>query len=597
MSESHSTNAANNAASHTAPGQFEVWAPKGQKVRVTVDGEEHDMQPDAERAGWWVLDPATVAPQPGQHYTFSLFDGTQWSIPMPDPRTRLQPEGVHGPSEVVSTDFAWNDDNWSGIPTKDMVIYELHVGTFSPSGTFAGVIEKLDYLAELGVNTIELMPLQPFAGTRNWGYDGVDWFAVHETYGGPQGLKELIDAAHTRGIAVLLDVVYNHFGPEGNYNDEFGPYLTDGLTAWGEVINISGPGSDEVRAYILDTVRQWLGEFHADGLRLDAVQTYDDRLAFSIMEEIARIGDDLAADTGVPRTVIGESDQNDPRLISAPERGGYGLEGHWLDDLHHGIHTLLTGEKQGYYADYGTTEILADTLRNGYRFRNSFSQYRARTHGRELDLSHVAPWHLVSYTTNHDQTGNRAAGDRPSQNLTPTQQVLKAAVLLHSPFTPMLFMGEEFGADTPFPFFVSHSNEQILEGTRQGRLHEFSRQGWDHDEVPDPGNEDTYTSAKLSWTFTDEQQQVHDAYKRLIQLRREHGCNREDLRTLEVDNGEKWLTMADGSDDGTVVLAANFSDEPVTVPVGGTLLYSFTDPQVGADETVLDPWGIAYIQR
>lgn len=579
-----------------APARFEVWAPRAHRARVHIEGEDFPLAPDTDREGWWVLDPATAEPTPGARYAFSLFDGTQWSHPMPDPRTRAQPDGVHGPSEVVGTEFDWTDDAWAGIETKDLRIYELHVGTFSPAGTFEGVADKLDYLSELGVNAIELMPVQPFPGTRNWGYDGVDWFAVHDAYGGREGLKTLIDAAHSRGIAVLLDVVYNHFGPEGNYNNAFGPYLAGGRTGWGEVINLSGSGSDEVRAYVLDAVRQWLGEFHVDGLRLDAVQTYDDRLAFSIMEEITRVAEEIAAETGVPRTVIGESDQNDPRLISDVSRGGYGLSGQWLDDVHHGIHTLVTGEDEGYYVDYGTMDILADTLRNGYRFRNSYSRYRGRTHGRELDLAHVAPWKLITYTTTHDQTGNRAAGDRPSQNLTPAQQVLKAAVVFHSPFTPMLFMGEEFGARTPFPFFISHTDAGLIEGTRQGRLDEFARQGWDAADVPDPASPDTYESAKLDWEFSEQQTQVLEAYRRLLALRSEYGCDREDLRRLRVDHGEQWLTMADEA-DSAVVLAANFSGEPVRVPVGGTLLYSFTEPEVGADETVLDPWGFAYIQR
>lgn len=580
--------------SHVVPARFEVWAPRAHQVRVHVEGTDFALAPDSAREGWWVLD--DIAPQPGARYSFSLFNGTQWSHPMPDPRTRAQPDGVHGPSEVVSTEFSWTDSAWAGIETKDLRIYELHVGTFSPEGTFAGVINKLDHLTALGVNAIELMPVQPFPGTRNWGYDGVDWFAVHEAYGGREGLKKLIDAAHSRGIAILLDVVYNHFGPEGNYNNAFGPYLAGGRTGWGEVINLSGPGSDEVRAYVLDAVRQWLDEFHVDGLRLDAVQTYDDRRAFSIMEEITHLADEIAAETGIPRTVIAESDQNDPRLISDVDRGGYGLSGQWLDDVHHGIHTLVTGENQGYYVDYGTMGILADTLRHGYRFRNSYSRYRGRTHGRELDLAHTAPWKLVTYTTTHDQTGNRAAGDRPSQNLTPAQLVLKAAVVFHSPFTPMLFMGEEFAAQTPFPFFVSHTDEGLLEGTRLGRLEEFSQQGWDATDVPDPASPDTYEQAKLDWEFSEQQRDVFDAYQRLLQLRSEHGCNREDLRNVRVEHGERWLTMANDSDDA-VVLAANFSDEPVTVPVGGTLLYSFTTPEVGADETVLDPWGFAYIKR
>ncbi|AQQ15606.1 Malto-oligosyltrehalose trehalohydrolase [Corynebacterium glaucum] len=569
--------------------RFQVWAPHARDVRITIDGATHDMR--AEDRGWWFCD---EVPQAGQRYTFSLFDGTEWTKPLPDPRTRSQPDGVHGPSEVVADDFEWTDHDWAGIHLRDQVIYELHVGTFTPEGTFNAVTDKLEYLAELGVNAIELMPVQPFAGTRNWGYDGVDWFAVQHSYGGPEGLKRLVDAAHAEGIAVILDVVYNHFGPEGNYNPLFGPYTTHGRTGWGDVVNISGPGSDEVRAYILDSVRQWLSEFHVDGLRLDAVHAYDDRRAYSLMEEIRRVADEVADETQVPRTIIGETDQNDPRIVNDESRGGYGLSAQWLDDVHHCVHTLITGERQGYYIDYGTVELLADTLRNAYRFRDTWSEFRARTHGRPLDLSQVAPWRMVTFTTNHDQTGNRAAGDRPSQSLSPEQLALRAATILLSPFTPMLFMGEEFGARTPFPFFVSHTDDELARMTREGRLQEFARQGWNYADVPDPLDPKTFESARLDWEFEKEQVLLHDAYRELLEIRRTRGFNREDLRELQVEHGETWLTMRDAA-EGSVTFAANFSDAPVTVPVGGELVYSFTTPKVGAEETVLDPWGFAVL--
>ena len=428
---------------------------------------------------------------------------------------------------------------------------------------------------------------------RDRGYDGVDWLAVHAGYGGPEGLKRLVDAAHAKGIAVILDVVYNHFGPEGNYCGLFGPYTTAGRTDWGDVVNISGPGSDEVRAYILDAVDQWLGEFHVDGLRLDAVQAYDDRRAYSIMEEIRKVADANAARDGVPRTIIGETDQNDPRIVNDESRGGYGLSAQWLDDVHHSVHTLLTGEQQGYYQDYGSIEILADTLQHAYRFRDTYSAYRARTHGRALDLSHVAPWRMITYTTNHDQTGNRAVGDRPSASLSPEQLTLRAAVILLSPFTPMLFMGEEFGALTPFPFFVSHGNEELNRMTREGRLHEFARQGWNSSDVPAPSSPDTFHAARLDWEFGEREQKLYDAYSTLLKLRKDHGFSRDDLRTLEVNHGEAWLTM--GEAGNPIVLAANFSDAQVEVPVCGELVYSFTAPQVGEASTTLDPWGFAVI--
>ena len=574
---------------------YEVWAPYARGMRLIIGDTTHEMHADTARTGWWVAD---ETPKDGQRYAFSLFDGTEWTKPLPDPRTRSQPDGVHGPSEVVSPEFGWTDQHWRGLHLKEQVLYELHVGTFTPQGTFDAVAEKLQHLADLGVNSIELMPVQPFAGGRNWGYDGVDWFAVEASYGGPEGLKRLVDAAHAAGIAVILDVVYNHFGPEGNYNGLFGPYLTAGHTGWGDVVNISGPGSDEVRAYILDTVRQWLSEFHIDGLRLDAVHAYDDRRAYSIMEEIRQVADEVAEKTQVPRTIIGETDQNDPRIVNDESRGGYGLSAQWLDDVHHCVHTLITGETQGYYVDYGSVDILADTLTHAYRFRNTWSTYRARTHGRPLDLAHVAPWRMVTFTTNHDQTGNRAVGDRASQSLKSEQLVLRAAVILLSPFTPMLFMGEEFGAQTPFPFFVSHTDEELNRMTREGRLLEFSRQGWVASDVPDPSDPQTFAAAKLDWSFSSEQRQLLDAYTRLLSIRREHGFNRDDLRELQVDHGQTWLTMRQrDTSPGSIVFAGNFSDGEATVPVSGELLYSFTSPRVDvqAGELRLDPWGFAVL--
>ncbi|STC68284.1 malto-oligosyltrehalose trehalohydrolase [Corynebacterium pilosum] len=573
---------------------YSVWAPFAHDIRLKLNGSTVDMRresdPHKKRAGWWTCD--TVA-RPGDRYGYEVFDGDEWSITLPDPRTKSQPDGIHGLSEVIDPHFDWTDDAWTGRVLPGQVIYELHVGTFTPEGTFAGIVDKLDYLKDMGVTTIELMPVQPFGGERNWGYDGVDWFAVQESYGGARGLKELVNAAHNKGIGVILDVVYNHFGPDGNYNGFFGPYTAGGSTGWGEVVNISTHGSDEVRRYILDTVKQWLDEFHIDGLRLDAVHSLDDRGAFSIMEQIQYIAHQVEARTGIPRSIIAESDLNDPRLITPEANGGYGLAGQWVDDIHHALHTVVSGEQHAYYEDFGTIELLADTLRHGFRFRNSWSGYRGRTHGRAIDLSTTSPAHLVTYTTTHDQTGNRAQGDRPSQNLTPNQQVLKAAVILFSPFTPMLFMGEEFGATTPFPFFCSHTNDELNRLTREGRFREFARSGWDSSEVPDPAAEETFESAKLDWDFTAEQQAIHAAYTRLLALRRELGLSRSDLRELQVDHGPTWLTM--GYDD--VVLAVNLGNEPAVAPVGGELIYSFTNPEVRENETHLDGWELAIIRR
>lgn len=570
--------------------KFEVWAPYAHDVKVVVDDVEHPMRRNDERRAWWISDVDKVA---GQRYGFSLFDGAEWSAPLPDPRSTRQPDGVHGLSQVSDPDFEWTDQHWTNYELKGQVIYELHVGTFTEEGTFDGIVDKLDYLVDLGVTTIELMPVQPFGGERNWGYDGVDWFAVQESYGGPEGLKRLVDAAHRRGVGVYLDVVFNHFGPDGNYNGNFGPYTTAGTTGWGDVVNFSGANSDEVRAYVLDAVRRWLTEFHIDGLRLDAVHSYDDREAYSIMEQINMLADEVEAEFGPNPIIIAESDLNDPRIISDYAVGGYGLDAQWLDDVHHALHTVVTGENNAYYEDFGTVEILADTLRHGFRFRNDYSSFRGRTHGRALDLATIPPWKLITYTTTHDQVGNRAQGDRPSQNLTPAQHALKAAVIFFSPFTPMIFMGEESFAQTPFPFFVSHTDEDLMRLTREGRAHEFARYGWDFNDVPDPADPATFESAKLDWEFDEQAVAMYEAYKTLLALRRELNLAREDLRELQVEHSGSWLTM--GYDD--VFLAANFSAEPVAVPAGGELIYSFGSPRVTHEETRLEPWGFAIIKR
>lgn len=573
-----------------------VWAPSAEAVRLitrSAEGGEDTHPMHRTTHGWW---DSEVSVTPGLRYGFRVDTGQGWSPTVPDPRSTSLPDGVHGLSRVDDTGFPWTDRDWTGRVLPGSVLYELHVGTFTADGTFAGVVEKLPYLRELGVTAIELMPVQPFGGERNWGYDGVAWHAVQESYGGREGLKTLIDAAHRHGIAVYLDVVFNHFGPDGNYNGVFGPYTTAGNTGWGDVVNISGPDSDEVRAFILDAVRQWFSEFHVDGLRLDAVHAMDDTGAVSIMAQLQQVADEVTARTGVPRSLIAESDLNDPRVVTAPEAGGYGLAGQWVDDIHHALHTLVTGEDHAYYADFGSLEALVKTLREAYYFTGNYSSYRGRNHGRPVPLRQIPAHRFVTYTTTHDQTGNRAGGDRPSMSLSPAQQVLKAAVIYCSPYTPMLFMGEEFGARTPFPFFVDHTDEELNRLTREGRRREFARSGWSDDQVPDPAAEQTFDSAKLDWDFDDTATEIHHAYRTLLQLRAEHGLARPRLDELLVSRGgadETWLAM--GHED--VILVANFSAEPTTVPYGGELLYSFTGPQVSATSTTLDAWGFALLRR
>lgn len=567
---------------------YRVWAPRPEDVRLHLNGETIPMtQTDG---GWWIAD---REPQVGDRYGFELFDGTEWSKTVPDPRSQYQPDGVHGLSEVISPDFAWSDDAWTGRILPGSVIYELHVGTFSPSGDFDGVIERLDYLKDLGVTAVELMPVQPFGGNRNWGYDGVLWHAVHSGYGGPTGLKKLVDACHNAGIAVYLDVVYNHFGPDGNYNGMFAPYTAGGSTGWGEVVNINGPDSDEVRRYILDSVTRWFEEFHLDGLRLDAVHSLDDNGAFPLLEQMTVASEAIAATTGIPRSLIAESDLNDPRLVTSREAGGYGMHGQWVDDIHHALHTLVSGERNGYYADFGDTATLASTLEQVFHHTGQVSTFRGRSHGREIRRDVTPASRFVTYTTTHDQTGNRAVGDRPSMNLTPAQQLLKAAVIYCSPYTPMLFMGEEYGATTPFAFFCSHTDDELNRLTSEGRTREFARLGWDPETIPTPSEESTFTDSKLDWAFTPEQEAILEGYRTLLRLRRELGMSQPDLLSMEISHGPEWISMANGGG----ILVANFSDSDVEVPFGGELIYSFTSPEVREDSTVLDAYGFAVLRR
>lgn len=567
---------------------YRVWAPRPEDVRLHLNGETLPMT--RTDGGWWVAD---RSPEVGDRYGFELFDGTEWSKPLPDPRSHHQPDGVHGLSEVISPDYQWTDSEWTGRILPGSVIYELHVGTFSPAGDFDGVIERLNHLRDLGVTAVELMPVQPFGGNRNWGYDGVLWHAVHPGYGGPTGLKKLVDACHNAGIAVYLDVVYNHFGPDGNYNGMFAPYTAGGSTGWGEVVNINGPDSDEVRHYILDAVARWFEEFHIDGLRLDAVHSLDDNGAFPLLEQMTVVAETVSATTGIPRSLIAESDLNDPRLIASREAGGYGLHGQWVDDIHHALHTLVSGERNGYFSDFGDTATLASTLERVFHHTGQISTFRGRSHGREVRRDVTPASRFVTYTTTHDQTGNRAIGDRPSMNLTPAQQMLKAAVIYCSPYTPMLFMGEEYGATTPFAFFCSHTDEELNRLTSEGRTREFARLGWDPDTIPTPSEESTFLDSKLDWAFTPEQEKILEGYRTLLHLRRELGMSQPDLLSVEISHGPEWISMANGEG----ILVANFHDSAVEVPFGGELIYSFTSPKVREDSTVLDAYGFAVLRR
>jgi maltooligosyltrehalose trehalohydrolase len=536
---------------------FEVWAPE-KTVKLRLAGEDREMERGSD--GWWRL---SAPVPPGTDYAFTLpdFDG-----PLPDPRSPWQPSGVHGPSRLYDhSAFAWSDALWTGRQLPGAVLYELHIGTFTAAGTFDAAIERLDYLVELGVDLVELLPVNSFNGDHNWGYDGVCWYAPHEVYGGPDGLKRFVDAAHARGLGVVLDVVYNHFGPSGAYAPMFAPYLAPaGSNPWGASLNLDGPQSDEVRRYIIDNVLMWLRDYHVDGLRLDAVHALADQSAVNLLEQMAVEVESLSTSLGRPLSLIAESDLNDPRLITPREAGGYGLQAQWDDDVHHALHTLLTGERQGYYGDFGSLECLQTVLEGAFFHADTWSSFRQRRHGRPVNRALLPGHRFVAYLQNHDQIGNRAVGDRLSALLSPGLLKVGATLLLTSPFTPMLFMGEEWAAGSPWQFFTSHPEPELAAAVQNGRRREFAAHGWAEAEVPDPQDPATFQRSKLDWDELEKpgHAEILDLYQRLIALRR----SRPDLSNpwldkVEVWHGDQYVVMRRGN----CAVAANLATVPQTV--------------------------------
>ncbi|MEV4707388.1 malto-oligosyltrehalose trehalohydrolase [Actinoplanes sp. NPDC049316] len=537
---------------------FEVWVPE-KTVKLRIDGVDRDMERGDD--GWWRLEVPGAGH--GTDYAYVL---PEHDTPLPDPRSRWQPEGVHGPSRVYDhSAFAWSDGAWTGRQLPGSVLYELHVGTFTPEGTFDAAIERLDHLVELGVDLVELLPVNSFNGEHNWGYDGVCWYAPHEAYGGPDGLKRFVDAAHRKGLGVVLDVVYNHFGPSGAYAPMFAPYLSAaGANPWGASVNLDGPLSDEVRRYIIDSVLAWLRDYHIDGLRLDAVHALVDHNAVHLLEQIAAEVESLSTHLGRPLSLIAESDLNDPTLITPREAGGYGLQAQWDDDVHHALHALLTGERQGYYGDFGSLECLETVLTGAFFHANTWSSFRRRHHGRPVDRARVPGYRFVAYLQNHDQIGNRAVGDRLSATLSPGLLRVGATLLLTSPFTPMLFMGEEWAASNPWQFFTSHPEPELAEAVQTGRRREFAEHGWAEAEVPDPQDPATFERSKLDWSERDKpgHAEILDLHKRLIALRREHAdLSDPRLDRVEVWHGDQHVVMR----RGRCIVAANLASVPQTV--------------------------------
>jgi maltooligosyltrehalose trehalohydrolase len=533
---------------------------------------------------------ARAAAVPGTPYAFSL-DGAE---PRPDPRGLRLPDGPHGWSAVHDPgDYAWSDTRWEGVELEGAVIYELHVGTFTAEGTLEAAVARLDHLVELGVDLVELMPLAPFPGERGWGYDGIAPYAVHESYGGPEALQRFVDAAHARGLGVCLDVVYNHLGPDGNYLAEFGPYLTDTHhTPWGQALNLDAADSEPVRRWVLDNVAQWLRDFHLDALRLDAVHELHDDRATHLLEEMAREVDELARELGRPLWLIAESDRNDPRTVTPRGRGaavgGLGVHAQWADDVHHALHVALTGETQGYYTDFAAEGALEKVLRTPFFHDGTWSSFRGRAHGRPVDPVSVPGWRFVASLQTHDQVGNRATGDRLSATVSPGLLACGAALLLTSPWTPMLFMGEEWGAATPWQYFTDHTDPALGAAVREGRRSEFAAHGWGREQVPDPQDPTTFEASRLDWSEPGREPHARLLawYRALIRLRRD----RPDLRDPRLDRVHAHHDPQTGLvavGRGEHRLLANLGDAPVEVEAAGSVLLSW-EPDVRPREGVLE---------
>jgi len=545
--------------------RFRVWAPKAQRVELLLTApREQVIAMRREPRGYFstVVDDIDVA---AARYLFRLDDADAW----PDPASRFQPDGVHLPSAIVAPDFDWSDAGWHGRPLSDYIIYELHVGTFSEEGTFDSAIGQLDHLVELGITAVEIMPVAQFPGSRNWGYDGTYPFAAQNTYGGPDGLRRFVDACHQRGLAVILDVVYNHLGPEGNYLGKFGRYFTRRhSTPWGEALNFDGRGSDEVRRYFIENALYWIRDCHVDALRLDAVHAIFDQSARPFLQELAdavRLQGEL-----LNRQVhtIAESNLNDPRMVLPRESGGHGMDGQWVDDLHHALHVELTGEQTGYYADFSGFADLAECLRDGFVYSGRYSRFREHSHGQSARS--LPAESFVVCAQNHDQVGNRMLGERLTTLVDFDSLKLAAGFVLLSPFVPLLFMGEEYAEPAPFQFFTSHGDEGLIRAVRRGRQSEFQAFKW-QGEPPDPQAEETFNRCRLDHALRERGRHavLHAFYQELIRLRRSHPA----LRTLDrsqmsvsQDAAGQTLTTHRRAAREDIVTVFNFGKQPTIFP-------------------------------
>jgi maltooligosyltrehalose trehalohydrolase len=540
---------------------FSVWAPQAKSVDLVMGERRITLQPIA--GGYWQADAAI---ERGQGYKYSI-DG---AAPVPDPRSRWQPDGVHGESHLTYERTATaRHTRFTPAPLKNAIIYELHIGTFTPEGTYDAAQRQLDYLSELGVTHVELMPLASFPGQRGWGYDGVALYAPFPAYGTPAQLAEFVAACHARGLALILDVVYNHLGPDGNYLAQYGPYFTDRYkTAWGAAINYDAAQSDEVRRFVIDNALMWLQDYEFDGLRLDAVHAIFSFEAVHVLEELSVAVKDLGKQLARSFVLIAESDLNDPRLVHSPARGGYGLDAHWCDDFHHAIHRYFTGETDGYYADFGGLKDVATALRDGYVYQGQYSAFRGRKHGRAP--SGLEGQQLVVSAQNHDQVGNRAQGERLSMLLSVPQLKAVAALTLLSPFLPLLFQGEEWGAMTPFLYFTDHQDPQLGRLVTEGRAREFSAFRW-RGTIPNPQEPATFMRSKLNWAESSQQPhaEILEWYRRLIRLRRDKVEAPRESRAdspqpqVRFDAGAEWLAFVHNG----VLAVFNLGDRAQAVPM------------------------------
>lgn len=545
--------------------RFTVWAPQAEKVAVEIiTPENKTIALHPLEFGYWEATLQNADPE--TRYFIKLNDKTK----RPDPASQFQPDGVHEASALVDhSHFSWTDQNWQGLPVENLIIYELHTGTFTEAHTFEGIISKLDYLLELGITAIEIMPVAQFPGSRNWGYDGVYPFAVQNSYGGPEGLKKLVDACHAKSLAVILDVVYNHLGPEGNYLPEFGPYFTDKYkTPWGGALNFDDADCDGVRNYFIQNALMWFRDYHVDALRLDAVHAIMDNSANHFLKELAEEVKKLEHELDRKLLLIAESDLNDVRMINPFSKGGHGMDAQWNDDFHHALHALVTGENSGYYADFGKLEDLEKAFREAFVFNGTYAPHRRKTYGNSA--AENPGKQFVVCAQNHDQVGNRMLGDRLSQTLSVNQLKLVAATYLLSPYVPMLFMGEEYGEKNPFQYFISHTDIDLVKAVQEGRKNEFKAFNW-QGEIPDPQSEETFRNSTLSWQYqTGEGNELWNFYRTLIQLRKTHPIfqqpNKQEMQVTSYPD-KKMLCVERWSNNLRVKCLYNFSQETQEMPV------------------------------